>query len=170
MYAQLTRAKKPSKPPEFNKKPPLVDSHCKSILLDSCYLISVITSGYHVADSLQRLKGENSRLVVTPQVISELENIASSGRRENGRFVLTSKEMCELRECLYNGAVEIESVEISDLLRKTARKLLRKRSQKKNERVGEGELSLMAAAHKLGLASLSWEIRSHDSDVQALFA
>lgn len=98
MQKQLSRGKFLAKDTQFTKTQPLLDIPQKFILLDTCYLISIATSGYPLEESLKRLKGENSKLIVTPQVIAELENIASGRRRENGRPVLTSREMCDLRK------------------------------------------------------------------------
>ncbi|MBN1169531.1 hypothetical protein JXA56_00765 [Candidatus Micrarchaeota archaeon] len=160
----------PKKEP-FKGIAPLTDRPKQKVLLfDTCYVISLAKSGYPIEKSLEKLKQKGNVPVTTTQVMEELENIASSRRKDNGEPVLTSRQMCEIRTCTYNGILNVFSVEISDMLRKTAKKLLRKHSQKNNERVGEGELSLFALSHKLGLASISWEIKSNDSDVQALVA
>jgi rRNA-processing protein FCF1 len=151
---------------------PLVDriEKPKYVLLDTCYLISLMSSGYSIPETLSRLRQGNNEILTTGQVVAELENIASSRRKENdGSIVLTPRQMCEIRSMIYSGEIKVEDVEISPALRKAAMKLMRKNSPDGNMRLGEGEASLFALAHNLWSRG-SYEVLSSDSDVKALFA
>jgi len=151
---------------------PLVDRLEKPtyVLLDTCYLISLMSSGYPLQETLSRLRQGGSEILTTRQVVDELENIASSRRRENdGSIVLTPRQMCEIRSMIYSGEIRVEDVDVSPGIRTAAVKLMRRNSSNGNMRLGEGEASLFALAHSFW-STVQYQVLSMDSDVAALFA
>ncbi len=142
----------------------------KTFLLDTCYIISLLKSYYPFGESISRLKAGKNEVATTWQVIGELEAIASERRKdEKGGFVLTPKQMCEIRSVLFGGQVSILTVEITSSIREAAQNKMRELSPKNNTRVGEGELSLLAAASFYPATTLVG-IMSQDSDVKVLIS
>jgi len=161
--------------PRIPSKEPLTDAPAgprpKITLLDTCYLISLARSDYPVKESLERLKGKSgSEIIITSQVLDELKNIAGSKRKaDDGSILLTSRKMCDILQCVYEGVISKETPLISSDERAQAQEALKQHSDKDNSRVGEGELSLWSLARSLRDV-FDCSIESSDSDVAALMA
>jgi len=154
------------------KHEPLAEEAMKSnkiVFLDTCYLISLANSAYSIKESISRLKErKGAELMVTGQVMDELERICSGKRSENGALVLERRQLEEIKAGVYCGALSKENVAISESDRAEAKEALARNSEKNNSRVGEGELSIWMAVKSLQ-SLFKCIVLSMDSDVKALF-
>ena len=138
------------------------------VFLDTCYLISLAKSGYPMKESLSRLKKRTgSELMVTGQVMDELERICSEKRRKDGELVLERRKFEEIKAEIYSKCISIEPVVIYESDRAEAKEALVRNSEKNNSRVGEGELSIWVAVKSLRTL-FDCMVMSIDSDVNAL--
>jgi len=155
------------------KHEPLAEEAMKSnkiAFLDTCYLISLANSAYSIKESISRLKErKGAELMVTSQVMDELERICSGKRSENGVHVLERRKLEEIKAEFGSGMLSIETVDnIDDRDRAEAKEALARNSEKNNSRVGEGELSIWVAVKSLQ-SLFNCIVLSMDSDVKALF-
>ena len=144
----------------------------KLVFLDTCYIISLAKSGYPIKESFERLGNRTgSELVVTGQVMDELERICSERRveKEDGSLVLGRRALEEVKALAYSGSgvLSKEEVCIGEADREEAKGVLIRNSEKRNSRVGEGELSIWVAVKALK-DLFECAVMSIDSDVKAL--
>ncbi len=167
----------------FNQSPPqnrqmekyaLAESAMAPVmLLDTCIFLEFAKIArenkpeHPISEAIDFFKASGKVPVLTKQVLEELETIAAQRRKDDrGNLLLSSEQMCEIRNLAYCGAIRLQGVKIPDSFRRDLLERMIEASPKGNRRLGEGEISLMALASACP-DNVEVGIASNDSDFQA---
>ncbi len=135
------------------------------LVLDTCYILDLAKKG-RLREALSSLKEIRTELVITSQVLGELDNQYASRRKDDdGQLLLDLRSYMELHLCISEGLLTKADVAISDGDRKLAAGLLKRASAKGNSRLGEGELSMLVFVREMG-SCFQCAILSRDSDLE----
>lgn len=138
-------------------------------VLDTCYLLSLASSGYGVYQTLSELSAKGD-VIITRQVLEEFRrNMVDKSKFQEMLWGERTKSYAELMHAVHESVVLLDNACVSaeDGAALSAR--MRCRSGKKNSRVGAGEASIALLVEGALLALYEKVIiLSKDSDVPNL--
>jgi len=123
----------------------------KLILLTARYLVSLAGSGYSITETLGKLReNTHDELVVTSQVMDELEGLASpANRKMDGSPALEPARLAEIKCLIGSGLLHKEEVRITEQERREAGRYFGAGSQGGQRRIQDSELSLFVLARQM---------------------